>query len=534
MNDNKNIVEAKYTPQILSEYMGNPLIEALPDIIDDPIKMATELTKYPHYNKNDLNLPGVYRIHMVKNLEDYFKPLSMHYYLEQIISRFLRHGYVNRNPYIFKATTPEYKWQKYPTQYSSPSVTPQLGIFGISGIGKTSLIKKILSMYPQIILHTNYNGDKTIRYQITWLHVETPSNCTPKGLCLNLLSKIDELFEGSTYYKKGLNKRTYELPNYIKTVMNIHSVGILVFDELQNLRGIDGKKQEQILNFFVEISNTVNVPIILIGTLKAIPLFNTEFRNARRICGEEPIIWNRIEQDGEWLAFIRDMFKFQYTKYHVDINDELSDLLYEESQGITDIVVKLFMLAQYRAISSGKEKITKGIISSVAKDCLKPIKPMLIALKNNETEKLEKDYQDIYLSKDTWDNLVKYEKSKALAYVNNNGHGNPHPLNNQIITIASWLNQGGFSIPDSTSAAIEVCEKYGGNIDINLLNKYAFELLSNKKDNIKPFKNLSKKDNTEEPSGILKLYTKAMKEKTPVYDILKNSNFIANINEFTE
>ena len=94
--NNKNIVEAKYTEQIISKYMGNPLIEALPDIIDDPMKMAIELTRYPHYNTDDLNLPAVYRTHMVKNLEDYFKPLSMHYLSEQIISRLIRHGYVNR------------------------------------------------------------------------------------------------------------------------------------------------------------------------------------------------------------------------------------------------------------------------------------------------------------------------------------------------------------------------------------------------------------------------------------------------------
>lgn len=502
---NNNIVEAKYSEQIISEYMGNPLIEALPDIIDDPMKMARELTRYPNYNKNDLNLPAVYRTHMVKNLEDYFKPLSMHYLSEQIISRLIRHGYVSRNPYIFKETTIEYVWQKYPSQCSAPSVAPQLGFFGISGIGKTMLIKKILSLYPQVIRHTNYKGDKTLRYQITWLHVETPANTTPRGLCLNLLYKLDELLEGSTYYKKAIGKKASELPNYLKTVLDLHYVGVIVFDELQNIRGLKGKNQEQIIDLLVEISNTVNVPTILIGTLKAIPLFNTEFRNGRRICGDEiPTIWNQIEKDEEWIAFIREMFKFQYTKNYVDFNEELSDLMYEESQGITDIVVKLFMLAQYRAISTGREKITKGVISAVAKDCLKPIRPMLNALKAHNEKALEK-YQDVYISKDAWNAILKSEESKTISYIKNNENENPYPTNNQIISIASWLIQGGFEIQESTFAASEVHNKYDPNTDINLLKKYAYEMVSNKKTLKKEQRNVGKKDNIEEPSCVCQL-----------------------------
>lgn len=533
--NNKNFVEAKYTQQKISEYVGNPLIEALPDILEDPIHVALALTKYPRYDIEDLSLPAIYRMHMVKNIKEFFKPLSVHYLLEQIISRLIRNGYVNRNPFIYNASVPKFNWQKYPPQNNAPTVTPQLGIFGISGIGKTSLIGKILSMYPQGILHTNYNGDTTVRYQITWLHVETPANCTPKGLCLNLLSKIDLLFEENLYYQKGVNKRTYELPNYIKSILDIHSVGILVFDELQNLRGIEGKKQEQILNFFVELSNTISVPIILIGTLKALPLFNTEFRNARRICGDETIIWNRIEKDEEWDAFVKDLFKFQYTNHRVEISDDLKDLLYKESQGITDIVVKLFMLAQYRAISSGKEKITKGIISAVAKDCLKPVRPIIDALKNNDIKKLD-NYQDVYLSEKLWDNIITSEENKAITYSTNKttakNTNNITLLNSKKVAIASWLIQGGFKIAESEATATEVIKAYGIETDPNQLNRYAYEILMNKKSLIPDKDVISRKKTTKEPSGILILYDKNINSKIPFYNILKESNYIVDINEF--
>jgi hypothetical protein len=532
--NNKNFVEAKYTQQKIYEYVGNPLIEALPDIIEDPIHVALALTNYPRYDLEDLSLPAIYRMHMVKNIKDFFKPLSVHYLLEQIISRLVRNGYINRNPFIYNSSMPKFDWQKYSTQNNAPTVTPQLGIFGISGIGKTSLIGKILSLYPQGILHTNYNGDTTIRYQITWLHIETPANCTPKGLCLSLLSKIDSLFGENLYYKKGDSKNTSDLPDYIKSILDIHSVGLLVFDELQNLRGIEGKKQEQILNFLVELSNTINVPIILIGTLKALPLFNTEFRNARRICGDDAIIWNRIEKDEEWDAFVKDLFKFQYTNHNVEISDDIKDLLYYESQGITDIVVKLFMLAQYRAISSGKEKITKGIISTVAKDCLKPVRPIINALKSNDIKKLE-NYQDVYLSEELWDNIIVSEESKAISYSNNvtaKSINNITMLNSKKVAIASWLIQGGFNISESESTATEVIKTYGIVTDLNQLNRYAYEILMNKKALMHDKDVIDRKKPTKEPSGMLVLYEKNINTKIPFYNILKESNYIADINEF--
>ncbi|MFL0248426.1 ATP-binding protein [Candidatus Clostridium stratigraminis] len=539
--DNKkiDIVNAIYTEQKISEYKNNPLIEALPEIIDNPIKMAKQLTRYPQYNKDDLNLPAMYRIHLVKEIERFFKPLSTHYAVEQIISRLMRYGYVNRNPFIFKNNTTKYEWQKYPTQGVSSSTTPELGIFGISGIGKTTLVKNILSMYPQVILHTDYKGDKTVRYQITWLHVETPASCTSKGLCLNLLSQIDEIFGENVYYRKGANKNSYELLNYIKTVVQQHSIGLLVFDELQNLRGIEGKKQEQLLNFFVEISNTLQVPIVFIGTLKAIPLFNREFRNARRICGDEIVIWNRIEKDAEWKAFVTELFKFQYTKNHVEINDELINLLYEESQGITDVVLKLFMLAQYRAISSNHEKITKGVISSVAKECLKPIKPMLDALKKND-ENLLSQYQDIYLSKKNWDDILNSEQNKALIYGNGQKtlvdveKSNEFIINNKLTTVSAWLIQGGFSMRESEIVATEVVEKFGADTDVNILNRQAYQLLLSKKDLQQEEKLLrdKEKNNIKQPTGMLKIYDEAIQAKMPVYETLKNSNYIADINEF--
>lgn len=69
--------------------------------------------------------------------------------------------------------------------------------------------------------------------------------------------------------------------------------------------------------------------------------------------------------------------------------------MYLESQGIIDIALKLFVLAQIRAISSNKEVLSVPLIQQVARDNLKLVQPMLAALKSGEASKISQ-YEDIY------------------------------------------------------------------------------------------------------------------------------------------
>jgi hypothetical protein len=540
MESNKSkVTKAIYSEQKITVYQGNPLIEALPDIIDSPEKLAKILNRYPCFNESDLQLPPLYRVQLVRTVENYYKALSIHFTIEQIISRMIRFGYLSRNPYINRYKLNVVKGQKYDIEEASLSTSPEFGLIGISGVGKTSLLKAILSTYPKVILHTNYKGDTTVRYQITWLMVQTPSNGSPKGLCLNLLSQIDGILGHDTYYKIGASKRTAELLEYVSRVVEIHSVGVIVFDELQNLTGLGGKKEEQLLNFFVEISNTVAVPIILVGTLKALPLFNGEFRNARRICGEGCIIWNRISKDDEWKAFVHGLFKYQWTKYHVDLNDDLLELLYDKSQGITDIVVKLFMFAQYRAILTGVEKITKGIIKSIVRDYLKPIEPMIDALRRNDEDKLI-EYGDIYLKKEDWSKFENMEKEKALLYgnlqVSSKTLQNKDEYNkaSKSIAISSWLIQAGFNIKESEEVANETIRNIGASAEINILNRYAYQLISSKREDTenKVEQKPLGEDIVVNADGLLAIFDEANLKNQSVYVALKRNNYISMLNEF--
>lgn len=90
------IHNAQYKEQIISEYKGNPFIEALPEIISSE-EVVSKLANFPPYNKEERQLDNQYRAHLVGRLYDVFQPLAIHLDLESRISRVIRQGYVARN-----------------------------------------------------------------------------------------------------------------------------------------------------------------------------------------------------------------------------------------------------------------------------------------------------------------------------------------------------------------------------------------------------------------------------------------------------
>src|SRR5699024_11561747 len=90
---------------------------------------------------------------------------------------------------------------------------------------------------------------------------------------------------------------------HMTIISSMYGIGDLVIDEIQHL--LHSKNdQEEMLNFFVTLSNTVGIPTVLIGTSKAQKLFKGNFRQARRAASDGANIWDRMaEKTTEWEFF---------------------------------------------------------------------------------------------------------------------------------------------------------------------------------------------------------------------------------------
>lgn len=407
---------ATYHDQDLEDFANNPLEEALPPTLlgDEPVR---QLARYPKYKEEDRNLPPELRYLLTTKVRQFFEPLPIVQDLRQRFDSMLRYGYEGRNP-------PERGfWSNLDGKletFKLNIVTPQdqlytrllpltaLGftILGMSGVGKTKAIEAILSLYPQLIIHSRYHNHDFNWLQVVWLKLECPHDGSTKGLCLNFLAALDSVL-GTNYLKQfGRDGKASknEMLTAIARLASIHTLGMLVIDEVQRISKAKSGGVGEMLNFFTELVNTIGIPIVLAGTYKALSVLMGEFHQARRGSGQGDLHWFPMKEDGVWEQFVESLWDYQYTREKTDLTPQLSHTLYEVSQGITDIAVKAYMLAQRRVINiamttpSAKEIIDENIILSVAQDSITLSNYVLSGMRNGKLYQLI-DVEDIHAKK---------------------------------------------------------------------------------------------------------------------------------------
>ncbi len=415
-------VQAEYTEQIVPEYKGIPLIEALPPILS--ISDAEEvLHYYPPFEKSEKDLEDKDRKHCIERIFEFNQPWDRHIDLEQRISRMIRRSYANRFPSnqdnplapshahrineIYEGLkSKSYKNVNVPALRSSG-----MTFIGMSGVGKTRSTESILAAYPPMIVHSEYNEKRFDHKQIVWMKIDCPPHTSLKALCQGFLEQYDKITGENTFQKFG-NGTAETISLQIGRIAELCTLGLLVIDEIQNLSTAKSGGQEAVLNFFVNLRNKIGVPVILIGTPKAKSIIQCDFRHARRGSGQQgDMIWSNIDKNDKatWGLILCGIWHYQWTKYDCELTQDLSDAFYDESQGIVDIAIKLFAMAQVRAINTGVEVITEEIVRAVAHEQLRLVQPMLDALRSGDTEKLNQypDMQPII-----WEDFLAEELSK--------------------------------------------------------------------------------------------------------------------------
>lgn len=279
------------------------------------------------------------------------------------------------------------------------STAQSMLLIGCSGYGKKTSLLRILSAYPQIIYHPNLNIE-----QVVYLKIDCSHNGSLKEICLNFFRALDQILDTNYEKQYGLKRSNIQaLLTKMSQLANAHALGLLVIDEIQHLSRSKSGGSQEMLNFFVTMVNTIGVPIMLIGTPKAREIFEGDFRSARRGAGFGAIFWEPLPEytnnqlNPEWVAFTDKLWKQQLLNQRDEfLSDEIRHVWYDLSQGIIDIVVKLFVLAQLRAIATNKERITVKLFQQIYHEELKPVHPMLEALKSGNIEKIAK-YSDLII-----------------------------------------------------------------------------------------------------------------------------------------
>ncbi|WP_077339691.1 AAA family ATPase [Pseudocolwellia agarivorans] len=428
-----NFVSAIYKDPGIERYRGNPFIEALTPIMSVQ-QIKKRLTGKIKYNPQDVFSNARERAHEVSALlDDFFQPIANHLQLEEKISIMIRGGYVGRN--LADGSLNTHMQNGYERIMSGEldsfrfaqtnSTAKSLSLIGCSGSGKSTTINRILATYPQVIYHERHNY-----IQLSYLKIECPHDGSLKSLCLNFFRELDQVLH-TNYEDKYAKKRhsTEVLLALMSQAATQKAIGILVIDEIQRLSQRRSGGKEKMLEFFVALVNVIGVPVVMVGTPKARPIFELELQSGRRSAGFGSLFWQpmRAEKPSkdrktgelrktEWIAFSDKLWRYQWLlKREEVLTDEIRECWYDLSQGVLDIVVKLFVLAQLRAIATGVERLTVNLLKQVYHDELKPVHPMLAALRSGDVELIAKysDLQLIDIDKKVLDLRQKIDELKA-------------------------------------------------------------------------------------------------------------------------
>ncbi|AIQ20647.1 hypothetical protein H70357_31130 [Paenibacillus sp. FSL H7-0357] len=550
---------ARYTESLDPMHQHNVYIAALPPILSTK-EAAVQLRLEPAYLESEREQAPEYRQHAVQRVSNLIQPTPNQLDLHQRISRVIRGGYVTRNPLSaewtkqLRSAYPELKWDGE-DDYTKPvlsSAATGFSIVGTSGVGKTKSVERVLAYYPQLIVHHEYNGHRFERHQIVWLKLECPYNGSIKALVFNFFQSVDVIM-GTDFYRKFYKSRRSadELLPEMSLIASSLGLGVLVIDEIQRLNKAASGGAEQMLNFFVKLNNQIGVPVILIGTHKAQQILTKEFAQVRRGLSQGEMIWTPLSvDDREWEMFIKKLWKYQFTSEYTPLDDSLRDMMYDQSQGIVDIAVKLFMLIQWSLIGFAEvEKITPQLIKQTAKTHMKTAQPILDALRNGDEEKLITYGDVIPLEADLLNNFYQNQRGKLvvsgrmntlamqqkLESVESVGEADEELL---VIQIAMNLVNMGVEQELAKACAKKALDRNGASHDIKIAMWDAFELVRvSKEEQSQPKvgrnpKSRADKNVSYSDQDLRAIYAQALSVRKPPYDALGEAGYIRNALEF--
>ncbi|WP_288388789.1 ATP-binding protein [uncultured Alteromonas sp.] len=473
------IYTAKYNKNLPPNYSGNPLIEAM-----TPLKSDAQLfdALYETIEDPDLTASTEVRAHfIVENIKKQFVLFPSHFELAKKIDLMMRSGYVDRNPSkrnrnaLLQEMYEQSQAGGKPVNFNSRAKgADSILITGYPGCGKSTAAERILGLNLQVVEHKDLNI-----IQVMYLKIECPHDSQLKTLCANFMQALDDAlgtdYAGQVGRREGVNSLLQQMKNLVAQ----YNVGILIIDEFQNLNSRKNDSSE-LLRFIVSLVNTIQLPVVFMGTPDAGVMFENRLASARRAIGHGSIDWNPLRLDFEkgvkpsaetnelWITFTDALFENCWLTKQTALDEELRTVWFELSVGVIDIAVKLFIASQLIAISSGNECITVELMKHVYKHEFKPVHDLLDALRDNDRARLAL-FDDLAMKK--LDKHIFQMPEKVFPI-------RPEAMvdKDKVEKLARVLKENGIDVQKAQEASVKLCTEYP-NTSLKTLAEMAISTL---------------------------------------------------------
>lgn len=223
---------------------------------------------------------------------------------------------------------------------------PALLIYGGTNNGKTTIVNELFRRHP---VRRSKNEEST---QLPIVMIEMPPEANQDSIYMTILRSLYVPFQP--------NAKKEEKANQVFGVMRRLKVKMLIIDELHNLLDTNRLRQNQVINTIKYLSNTLQIPIVAVGTLEAKNVFSSDDQLSNRF---KPVEIPKWKIDIEYRKLLASFEKLMALEKPSNLDSkELAIEIMSMSEGWIGEISDIIKLASIRAIKSGREQITLDLL----------------------------------------------------------------------------------------------------------------------------------------------------------------------------
>jgi len=230
-------------------------------------------------------------------------------------------------------------------------------LVGSSNNGKTSLLERFGELHPPYDYNVEGGRPDWVKDDFfddhsgigrPVLYIVAPPEPNESRLYTNILNMINAPYRE----RDPLSRKQYLVEYYLK----IFNVEMLIIDEIHGILSGSTARQKQVMNAIKNLSNMLQIPIVLSGTKDALRTISTDMQISSRFRPEYLPKWKMGPEYVNLLATIVSMMPLHKTS--TILNPESASIILEMSEGYIGEIFGLMKEAASYAIRSGSEKIT--------------------------------------------------------------------------------------------------------------------------------------------------------------------------------
>lgn len=327
--------------------MYNDVLQFMPKMLSGK-DLDSRLSVFPEYDNAIINQSAPERLIALQDIYQIFvsNVMSREIYTKLYLA-LLRSLQKKQSILAVRQSNKNSKMIRQKSYESIIGGSDSFSIIGPSGIGKSSSISRAVNILTEKSVLELANTKI-----IACIQIQTPADCSVKGLLFEILRKADEML--STNYYKNAVKSHATVDMLVGTVSQValNHIGLLIVDEIQNV--VNSKNGKTIIGTLTQLINNSGVSICMVGTPESTIFFEQERMLARRSLG---LKYTTMSYDNEFQSFCKAILKYCYVQESITVDESMLMWLYQHSGGNVSVVVSIIHDAQEISILENIERL---------------------------------------------------------------------------------------------------------------------------------------------------------------------------------